>query len=69
MFNVLYVNIIFICKNILNISKSNVALCIIYHYNTLSVCICCIKIHTNETILVIVDSIFYNNNNNNILIW
>ena len=56
---VVNVNITLICKNILYISKSNVALCSIYHYNTLSTCICCIKIHTNVSILVIVDSIFY----------
>ena len=47
MYNVSFVNvnITLICKNILYISKSNVALCSIYHYNTLSICICCIKIH------------------------
>ena len=61
MYKVLFVNvnITLICKNILYISKSNVALCSIYHYNTLFMCICCIKIHNNVTILVIVDPIFY----------
>ena len=61
MYNVSFVNvnITLICKNILYISKLNVVLCSIYHYNTLSICICCIKIHTNVTILVIVDPIFY----------
>ena len=61
MYNVSFVNVnvTLICNNILYISKSNVALCSIYHYNTLSICICCINIHTNVTILVIVDPIFY----------
>ena len=39
------VNITLICKNVLYISKSNVALCSIYDYNTLCICICCITIY------------------------
>ena len=40
MYNVSFVNvnITLICKNILYISKSNVDLCSIYHYNTLCIC-------------------------------